>query len=590
MMRRMLIVLLLLLVPSAVRAETAKAEIRIGVAAINGKEDAGRSWKPLGTILEAALPGTRVSIVPMTYGEVVTALKTDDIHFLLTGPTYYVDFEVRYGISRLATVVRSTSTGHYYSLGGVVAVKANRKDLVSPTDLPGKTIAGTDTLALGGWLAPMHELKLLGIGADEFKHVSRFESYEEALLAALEGRADAAFLRTGVIEKMIKDGRIAASEVRVLRFASAPIGFPEEISTRAYPEWAFAKTLPTPDELAKRVAIALLSLPENTPLKASAGVAGFTVPLDYAPVHDLLRSEGMGPYAIKHGDNLFDLLKGHGDWAAGGAILLLLMSAGMAGMASVNRRLAKSRLDVLKLRDHLEHTVAERTRTLEAEIERRRQAELDRSQESSKIKDSLVKTVRAVALTVEMRDPYMSGHQQRVATLAAALADEMALSPDIRESVYLAGLVHDIGMVYVPSEITNRPGRLSDLEFEIVKSHPRIGYEIMSTVDLPWPIAEIVLNHHRRLDGSGYPEEVEGEIPLEARILGVADVVEAMCSHRPYRPTLGIDKALAEIESGKASKYDPEVVEACNRLFKEKGFNFQSSTPKGEVGIGPARA
>lgn len=558
------------------RSQEASEEVRIGIAAIDGKDVALKAWAPIARELEGAVPGRKFSIVPFTYDEFDALIKDGRLSFVLSGPTYYVDYEMRYGISRLATLVRSTQAGPVSGLGGVIVVRADRKDLLKPEDLKGKAIVGTGELALGGWLAQLREFGLLGIDAEDFSKIQRVGSFRDAVLHMLDGKADAAFVRTGTIEALIGGGRVARAELRVLRFPTAPIGFPLEISTRLYPEWAFAKTLRTPDDLAKRVALALLSLSLSPDQKKSAGIDGFTVPVDYAPVRELLRERSMGPYAGLHGNDLADLLGDHGYWVAGVLCLILMLSAALFFQARATSRQEGAQSEMLRLRGEFERNVAERTRNLEAEIERRKQIETERIAESAKVKESLMKTVKAVALTVEMRDPYMSGHQQRVALLASAIGAEMKLVPEMIESIYLAGLVHDIGMIYVPSEITNRPGQLSPLEYEIVKTHPRIGHEIMSSVDLPWPIADIVLNHHRRPDGSGYPQDVEGGIPLESLILGVADVVEAMNSHRPYRPALGMDKAVAEIESGKGTKYDPDVAAACLRLLKEKRFDFRT--------------
>jgi HD-GYP domain-containing protein (c-di-GMP phosphodiesterase class II) len=189
---------------------------------------------------------------------------------------------------------------------------------------------------------------------------------------------------------------------------------------------------------------------------------------------------------------------------------------------------------------------------------------------------SLEATVSAIANTVEMRDPYTSGHQQRVARLAVAMAGEMALPQQQIQGLYLAGIIHDVGKIDVPSEILNRPGRLSELQLQLIQGHAQAGYDIIKGVDFPWPIAQMVLQHHERLDGSGYPQGLKGEaILLEARIVAVADVVEAMMSHRPYRAALGIDAALAEIEQGKGRLYDPAAVEACVTLFRHKAFSFE---------------
>jgi PAS domain S-box-containing protein len=185
-------------------------------------------------------------------------------------------------------------------------------------------------------------------------------------------------------------------------------------------------------------------------------------------------------------------------------------------------------------------------------------------------------TIQAMAQTVEVRDPYTAGHQKRVADLARAIATRMGLSPHRVDGIRMAGAIHDIGKISVPAEILSKPGLLTPLEFSLIKTHSQIGYDILKDIEFPWDIATMVLQHHERLDGSGYPQGITGEhILMEARILTVADVVEAMASHRPYRPSLGMDKALQEIEDKKGRFYDPDVVDACTRLFKENKFAFK---------------
>lgn len=190
-------------------------------------------------------------------------------------------------------------------------------------------------------------------------------------------------------------------------------------------------------------------------------------------------------------------------------------------------------------------------------------------------RDGLEATIAAIANTVELRDPYTAGHQQRVARLAAAIATRLKFSEfDIR-GLYLAGAVHDVGKIDIPAEFLSKPGRLSELEHALIKTHAEHGYNILKGIHFPWPIADIVRQHHERIDGSGYPQGLAGDAILpEAKILAVADVVEAMMSHRPYRAALGIDAALAEIEKGKGSAFDPATVEACVALFREGGFTF----------------
>ncbi|MET0013949.1 MAG: HD domain-containing phosphohydrolase [Sedimenticola sp.] len=200
-------------------------------------------------------------------------------------------------------------------------------------------------------------------------------------------------------------------------------------------------------------------------------------------------------------------------------------------------------------------------------------------EQQEQIRRSMEQAVQAVALTVEKRDPYTSGHQLRVAELAAAIATTMELDPDTIRGIHLGGLIHDIGKIYVPSEILNRPGTLSENEFHIIQTHAVVGHDIIGSVEFPWPVKTMIHQHHERLDGSGYPQGLkDGDIILEARILAVADVVEAMASHRPYRPGLGIDSALAEIEQNRGILYDPDVVDACLKLFREE--NYSLAKPK----------
>lgn len=188
------------------------------------------------------------------------------------------------------------------------------------------------------------------------------------------------------------------------------------------------------------------------------------------------------------------------------------------------------------------------------------------------IRKALEGTIQAIATVVEVRDPYTAGHQRRVADLSGAMAREMGLAPDRIDGIQLAGLIHDLGKISVPAEILSKPSRLTELEFRLIKIHPQAGYDILQDIAFPWPIARMVLEHHERMDGSGYPNGLTGETLLaESRILAVADVVESMASHRPYRPAIGLDAALEEIAAHRGVLYDPEAVDACLHLFR-KGY------------------
>jgi PAS domain S-box-containing protein/putative nucleotidyltransferase with HDIG domain len=205
------------------------------------------------------------------------------------------------------------------------------------------------------------------------------------------------------------------------------------------------------------------------------------------------------------------------------------------------------------------------------DITRRKQAEEKNIQGTEKLVRVMDEIIEAMARMVEIRDPYTAGHQRRVSEIAAAIAQEMGLPQDKVEATRVAGMVHDIGKIYVPAEILSKPAHLNEMEYRMIKQHPRLSYEILGSIEFPWPVADIVFQHHERMDGSGYPAGISGEdISIEARIIAVADVVEAMGSHRPYRPSLGIKQALEEISKNKGVLYDPKVVDASLRLLTDK--------------------
>lgn len=226
---------------------------------------------------------------------------------------------------------------------------------------------------------------------------------------------------------------------------------------------------------------------------------------------------------------------------------------------NVASALRRQRLEVKSrnYREDLERMVADRT---------------------AKLEQTLDGVIQVVSLSVETRDLYTAGHQRRVAELACAIAEKMGVAVHQVKGIRMAGMIHDLGKLSVPAEILSKPGRLSEMEFAMIKGHPKVGHDILEGIEFPWPIAETVYQHHERLDGSGYPRGLKGEeIILEARILAVADVVEAMASHRPYRPSLGIEAALEEISRRRGVCYDAAAVDACTKLFREEGFKFDEN-------------
>lgn len=220
-----------------------------------------------------------------------------------------------------------------------------------------------------------------------------------------------------------------------------------------------------------------------------------------------------------------------------------------------NKNLVQTKQELARLNSHLEKRVREKT---------------------DSIRKTLDGTIIALSTVLEMRDPYTAGHQSRVACLAHAIGSELGLSEERCEGIRVAGLLHDIGKIVVPTEILCKPSRLTGYEFHFIKAHCQAGYDILKGIEFPWPVASAVIQHHERIDGSGYPFGLKGsEIIDEAIILAVADVIESMASHRPYRPALGIGQALDEISEKRGVLYAPEIVDVSLRLFKEKGFKFE---------------
>lgn len=251
-------------------------------------------------------------------------------------------------------------------------------------------------------------------------------------------------------------------------------------------------------------------------------------------------------------------------------------------LLDVFTNLAAVAIDNARLYEQLQRELGERKQAQEAL--RQAHGELERRVEerTGELRDTLGKlrrttetSIQAMALIVEMKDPYTAGHQRNVANLATAIAQELNLDAERTEGLRIAAMIHDVGKIGIPTEILTRPGPLSELEHHLIRDHPQLSSDILKTIDFSWPVAEIVRQHHEKMDGSGYPRGLKGdEILMEARILVVADVLESLAFHRPYRPGHGIEKALEELSSQRGKLYDGAVVDACLRLFKEKSFNF----------------
>ncbi|MBN1363691.1 MAG: HD-GYP domain-containing protein [Syntrophaceae bacterium] len=305
-----------------------------------------------------------------------------------------------------------------------------------------------------------------------------------------------------------------------------------------------------------------------------ASVAGWILVLLYAIFDPMITHPPMTIYI----NNIFFFI---------GANLIGMMACYMIEFNTrrdffITQQLELERKNINKINQELEDRVKKRTDDykiinleLEQEIAKHKKAEEELQQILNSLRKSIGTTIRVMVSAVEARDPYTAGHQHRSADLARAIASEMGLLKHNIDGIRMAASIHDIGKLSVPSEILSKPTKLTDIEFTLIKEHSRSGYEILKDVESPWPLAQIVYQHHERIDGSGYPRNLKGdEIIIEARIMAVADVVEAMASHRPYRPALGIEAALEEIEKNKGILYDKNVVDACLRLFRKRNYHL----------------
>jgi putative nucleotidyltransferase with HDIG domain len=256
-----------------------------------------------------------------------------------------------------------------------------------------------------------------------------------------------------------------------------------------------------------------------------------------------------------------------------------LMDKDTAERVRIEKELRQARIEIDHFVDKRTEELARANDELNGKVLETRRSEDYLQSTLDRLEKSLEGTFRAMSMTLEIRDPYMAGHQNRVAGLAVAIAQEMNLPWEKIEGLRFAGIIHDIGKISAPVEIMTKPCRLTKTEVQLIRDHPRVGYEMVKDIAFPWPVAHIILQHHERMDGSGYPEGLVGDAILaEARILAVADVVEAISSLRPYRPALGIEKGLEEIRKGRGIRYDNRVVDACVKLFREGRFSFKKET------------
>lgn len=342
----------------------AHSEVKIGVLANRGKEAAIKTWSKTASYLTGKIPQHRFTIVPLDFNEIDPAVSRKRVDFVVANPEFYVDLEAKYGVSRIATLKNRMRSGSYKVFGGVILCRADRSDIRDLQDLRGKKFMAVKEASLGGWTMAWREFKAQGIDPRrDFAELSYGGRHDSVVYAVRDRKVDAGTIRTDILERMADEGRMNLADFRILNRQDIR-DFPLALSTRLYPEWPFAKVRHTPDELAQDVAIALLNMGKENPAARAAGIEGWTIPLDYQPVHELMKELRLGVYRDYGQITLAAAIRKYWRWLASALLLLLLLTLTTLYVIRLNRILRQSRLDLEKSRHGLEIKVRERTAEL----------------------------------------------------------------------------------------------------------------------------------------------------------------------------------------------------------------------------------
>ncbi|MHB0984234.1 MAG: PhnD/SsuA/transferrin family substrate-binding protein [Sulfuricella sp.] len=705
----------------------AAADVTIGVLALRGPEKTLEMWSATGAYLERKLPGHSFRIVPLDFDEIQLAARQRKVDFILANPAYYVELEALYGASPIATLKNrhDGGSGYYGVFGGVIFARADRKDLRSVADLKGKTFAAVDKNSFGGWLAAWREMKRQGLDPETgLARLDFLGTHDAVVYAVRNGKVDAGTVRTETLERMAAEGKIKLSDFYVLNERREE-SFPLRLSTPLYPEWPLAKLPQVSADLAVKVAVALMQMPAGDPAAIASHSAGWTLPLNYQPVHDALKELRIGPYEHLRHISTGEMLEQYWQWALSALALTLMAFWAAAHAGRMNRRLRQSQRALGELNVSLERRVQERTGHVnqllarehylrgivemvadvnqilitagsmeemlkgccdrliahaeyrfawvillrndrlelaansygEAEFVKKAQVRMEEGPGGQAVRDNktvivnlagqrpegvsgpdgssavclplrkdafaeplgalCVLTVRArqfdreeVAMLeqlagdigfavhafrqqtetlrlqqdkidnyeetilslvdmVEKRDPYTAGHTRRVAQYCGLIAAQLGHGPDEIETLKRAAILHDIGKITIPDAVLLKPGKLTTLEYDLIKQHVEVGYDTLTRIEMYKELAEIMRDHHERLDGSGYPRGLKnGQIPRLSQIMALADAFDAMTSSRIYKARKAVDVALEELRQLAGEHYDPEVVAAGTEALR----------------------
>ena len=736
--------------------------VKIGALAKRGPEYAIMKWAQTAAYLSASIPGYHFEIVPLGFSEIDNIVKKGQVDFVLANPAFYVEVEKKYGVNRIATLINQDLRGQKTTtFGCVIFTRANRADITKLKDLKGCSFMAVDPTAFGGWTMAWREFKKQNVDPfEDFSSLQYGTTHDEVVYAVLRGDVEAGVVRTDTLERMVEEGKININQIRLLNQQKVE-GFPFLLSSALYPEWPFAVVKTTPFELSRLVAAALLSMDANDPAAIASKSAGWTIPLNYQPVHDLLLELRIGPYKDYGKFTFKDVLRCY--WRQ----ITFLALAVMAVLAVtfyiyylnrslyyLNRNLHQKKVEVDELNRTLEAKVEQRTakintllgqerylreimqtvadtsevlvtsQTLESllkdsctrlaqhgsygfcfiglrEDNRIRTIYTDKASEECLneppfvIDDSLTtfsqspaarcimknitvlqelgsnnkdvtpwrkgaekggfqaiiglplrtdilsdvlgtltvytrrkegfefeeismleelageigfainsfqhknavtklelertanyeETIFSMVNMIEHRDTYTAGHTSRVAHYSIMIAKEMGLEDCAIRKLQKAAVLHDIGKIATPDSVLLKPGKLSDLDYDLIKIHAIAGYEMLSKINMYKELAEIIRHHHERYDGNGYPDHLkDDEIPLLSSIMTVADAFDAMTTNRIYKSRKEISDALIELQSLAGSQFHPEVAKAAVKVLQDvKISSTVSQLPKTDL-------
>lgn len=726
--------------PQAGWAAATETEVKIGVLAKRGRDVTICRWTETAAYLSEAIPEYTFTVVPLGFREIHDAARDGTVDFVLTNPAFYVELEAMYGVSRIATLINRNLPGQHTTVfGGVIFTRSNRDDINTITDTQDKSFTAVDPESFGGWIMAWRELQKQGIDPQkDFTSLSFADTHDAVVFSVLEGKSDVGTVRSDTLERMAQSGLIKLSDFKVLAPKHFP-DFPFLTSTELYPEWPMAAARETPNRLARLVASALMAMEADNLAAVAGSYTGWTIPLNYQPVHDCLFDLRIGPYKDYGVFTLKDVIKQY--WRQFVlltlGVIVVLVVAGY--ILQLNRVLHQKKAEVDELNRSLEAKVLKRTerintlldqeiylrsimrtvadinallitsptlefllqescmrlathghyeycwiglvegeevreiytsddmgnylidppyhlqnddtpflRSLTARCIRQNvtvvtddvrvesdgtpwregkrfsgfqgviclplcaaqgaeplgaltvytwrkegfeKEEIDMLEElagdigfainsfrhreavrqlEQEREANYEETIFSLVNMIEHRDTYTAGHTSRVGYYSELIAREMGLDEDEIQKLKKAAVLHDIGKIATPDSVLLKPGKLSGLDYDLIKVHAYAGYEILSRINMYKDLAEIIRHHHERWDGNGYPDGLKGEeIPLLSRILTVADAFDAMTTNRIYKPRKEVKEALEEMKGLIGVQFSPEVVNAALKVLPE---------------------